>query len=108
MTDAITARAWFGEGLQSFMLNDDMIAALELQTGRGIAAIHRQLIELEFSAELLRQIIRFGLIGAGMAPEKAAQLCAAYATNRPVAETFPLAFEILEARWNGATAEVAA
>lgn len=108
MTDAITARAWFGDGPQTFTLTDDMVAELERQTGRGIAAIHRQLIELEFSAELLRQIIRLGLIGAGMSPEKAAQLCATYAVNRPVAETFPLVFTILESRWNGATAEVAA
>lgn len=101
MNEAITARAWFGDGEHTFTLTDDMIAELERMTGKGIAAIHRQLIELEFSNALLRDIIRLGLIGAGMKPERAAQICAVYAVNRPMAETFPLAFEIVEARWNG-------
>lgn len=105
MNDAITHRGFFGDGEQAFTLTDDMITELERKTGQGIAAIHRQLIGMGFSGEILREIIRLGLIGAGMNPERAMQLCATYATNRPVAELFPLAFEILEARWNGATAE---
>lgn len=101
MNDAIEYRGFFGEGPQTFALTDDMITELERKTGKGIAAIHRQILGMEFSAEVLREIIRLGMIGAGMTPEKAMQLCATYATNRPVAELFPLAFEILEARWNG-------
>ena len=36
-----------------------------------------------------------------MTPEEAKHLCAAYAENRPLAEVFPLAFAILDARWSG-------
>ncbi len=39
-----------------------------------------------------------------MAPQQAMQLTDTYARNRPLAETYPLALDILDARWNGTTA----
>jgi Protein of unknown function (DUF3356). len=101
MTDRITLRAFFGDRERAFTLTDPMIAELERQTGLGIGALYAKLINLGYSAQLLKETIRLGLIGGGTSPDEAAQLCAAYVENRPLAEIFPLAFEIMDARWNG-------
>lgn len=101
MTDLITHRAFFGDAERAFALTDSMLSELETLTGLGVGALYFQLVNMAYPAEALREIIRLGLIGAGTAPEHAKRLCDTYASNRPLAETFPLAFEIMEARWNG-------
>jgi len=103
MTDQITLRAFFGDGERSFTLTDPMLAELERITGLGVGALYFQLVNLAYPANVLQEIIRLGLIGGGTDPEEAKRLCATYAANRPLAEVFPLAFEIMEARWNGVT-----
>ncbi len=101
MTDLITHRGFFGDKAHAFCLTDAMLAELETLTGLGVGAMYFQLVNMAYPAETLREIIRLGLIGAGTAPEAAKRLCDTYASNRPLAETFPLAFEIMEARWTG-------
>ena len=101
MNDLITHRGFFGDKEHAFCLTDPMLAELEALTGLGVGAMYFQLVNMAFPAEALREIIRLGLIGAGTAPEAAKRLCDTYASNRPLAETFPLAFEIMEARWTG-------
>jgi hypothetical protein len=101
MIDLITYRAFFGDTERAFCLTDPMLAELESLTGLGVGAMYFQLVNMAYPAETLREIIRLGLIGAGTAPETAKRLCDTYATNRPLIETFPLAFEIMEARWTG-------
>jgi hypothetical protein len=101
MNDLITHRAFFGDGEHAFCLTDPMLAELEQLTGLGIGAMYFQMINMAYPATILREIIRLGLIGAGTAPEDATRLCDAYAANRPLAETFPLAFDIMQARWTG-------
>ncbi|MBL4927995.1 gene transfer agent family protein [Fuscibacter oryzae] len=108
MTDQITHRAFFGDRERTFILTDPMLAELEKLTGLGVGALYLQLVGMAYPAEALREIIRLGLIGAGTTPEDAKRLCDAYASNRPLVETFPLAFEIMEARWNGKAEQVAA
>lgn len=108
MNDQITHRAFFGDGEHAFTLTDPMLAELERITGLGVGAMYFQMINMAYPATILRDIIRLGLIGAGTAPEEAKRLCDTYATNRPLAEVFPLAFEIMEARWNGKADQVAA
>lgn len=108
MTDQITHRAFFGDGDHAFCLTDPMLAELERITGLGVGALYLQLVSMAYPATVLREIIRLGLIGAGTAPEDAKRLCDAYASNRPLAETFPLAFDIMEARWTGVKADKAA
>jgi len=107
MTDLITHRAFFGDGMRAFTLTDAMLAELERLTGLGVGALYFQLVNLAYPADVLREIIRLGLIGAGTSPEDAKRLCDTYAANRPLAETFPLAFEIMDARWNGAAQDPA-
>ncbi|WP_273688889.1 gene transfer agent family protein [Ketogulonicigenium vulgare] len=108
MTDQITHRAFFGDAEHAFALTDEMLAELEQITGLGVGAMYLQLVQMAYPASVLREIIRLGLIGAGTAPEIAHRMVETYATNRPLSETFPLAFEVMEARWSGAQADKAA
>lgn len=107
MTDQITHRAFFGDAEHAFCLTDPMLDELERLTGLGVGAMYFQLVNMAYPATILHEIIRLGLIGAGTAPQEATRLCDTYAANRPLAETFPLAFEIMEARWNGKADEPA-
>jgi hypothetical protein len=59
---------------------------------------------MHFKAADLAEIIRLALIGAGMHPQEAMRLTDTYARNRPMSETFPLALDILIARWEGTDA----
>ena len=102
MNDEITLRAFFGDRERAFTLTDPMLAELERSTGLGVGALYFGLVNLSYPAHVLREVIRLGLIGAGTTPQEAKRLVAAYATNRPLSETFPIAFEIMEARWTGA------
>jgi len=97
----ITHRAFFGTAEHDFTLTDDMITELERLTDTGIGAFYQRVIAMHFNAADLAEIIRLGLIGAGMNPQEAMQLVNTYARNRPMAETFPLALDILDARWTG-------
>lgn len=108
MTDQITHRCFFGDGEHAFTLTDPMLAELERLTGLGVGALYLQLVNMAYPATILLEIIRLGLIGAGTAPETAKRLCDTYAANRPLSETFPLAFEIMDARWSGKPEQVAA
>jgi hypothetical protein len=95
---------FFGDADHTFTLTDPMIVELERLTGQGIGTIYQRAVALAFSASDLVEVIRLGLIGGGMAPQNAMQLTDTYARNRPLAETYPLALDILDARWNGTTA----
>lgn len=108
MTDLITYRAFFGDRDCAFTLTDPMLTELERIANLGAGAIYARLVNLTYGTDLLREIIRLGLIGGGTAPVEAKRLCDIYAANRPITETFPLAFEIMDARWNGITPDAPA
>ncbi len=93
--------AFFGDGEHTFALTDDMITELERLSEIGIGAFYLRAVNLQFHIADLIEIIRLGLIGGGAKPEQAAQLTDTYARNRPVDELYPLALDILDARWNG-------
>lgn len=99
----IAHSAFFGDGQHRFALTDPMITELERLTGIGIGALYLRLVAAQFHVADLVEIIRLGLIGGGLAPEAAMRITDAYARNRPMAETFPLALDILDTRWNGTT-----
>lgn len=101
MPDRITHVAFFGDASYSFTLTDPMIAELERLAGTGIAALYMRVISMQFTAATLVEVIRLGLIGDGLDPEAAKRLTDTYARNRPLAEVFPLAIDILDARWTG-------
>lgn len=94
--------AFFGDGKHTFALTDDMITELERITDLGIGALYLRAVKMQFVLADLVEIIRLGLIGGGTTtPERAAQLTDTYARNRPIGELYPLALDILDARWNG-------
>ncbi|OWU84460.1 hypothetical protein ATO6_12250 [Oceanicola sp. 22II-s10i] len=94
-------RAFYGDGEYTFALTDDMIAELERVSGLGIGALYLRTAKAQFPLTDLVEIIRLGLIGGGTSPEAAMRLVNAYGRNRPIGELFPLAMDILDARWSG-------
>ncbi len=93
---------FFGDGQHSFALTDAMITELERLTDLGIGALYQRAVAMQFKIADLVEIIRLGLIGGGTTPEHAAQLTGTYGRNRPIAELYPLALDILDARWGDA------
>lgn len=98
----LTHTAFFGDGEHVFALTDDMITELERLSDLGIGALYLRAVNMQFKLADLVEVIRLGLIGGGTTPERAAQLTGTYARNRPIDELYPLAFDILDARWGGA------
>ncbi|SFI84471.1 gene transfer agent family protein [Celeribacter neptunius] len=105
MNEQITYTGFFGDRDHAFCLTDPMLAELERITGLGVGALYFQFVNGAYPVNLLTEVIRLGLIGGGADPEDAKRLCDAYAANRPLSEVFPLAFEIMEARWSGVSAK---
>ncbi len=109
MIPEITHNAFFGDQPYDFTLTDDMVAELERKVKMGVGLIYAQMSVGDFNIGTPSEIIRLGLIGAGMPPARAAEMIDTYVRNRPLDEIEPLAFAILDCRWNGAPkAEAAA
>ena len=104
----MTHTAFFGDGTYAFALTDEMIAELERLVETGIGAFYLRTVAMQFSLRDLIEVIRLGLIGGGTHPETAMRLVDAYGRNRPIGELFPLAIDILDARWNGPAQQEAA
>jgi len=102
---SVTHRAFFGDAEHTFCLTDPMIEELERLTGSGIGALFIRLVGNQFHIGDIMSVIRLGLIGAGMDPKRAQELVSTYAANRPFGEIFPLAIDVLTARWAGAETE---
>jgi Phage tail tube protein, GTA-gp10 len=100
----LTHTAFFGDGEHSFALTDDMITELERIADLGIGALYLRCVNMQFTLSDLVEVIRLGLIGGGSTPEQAARLTDTYGRNRPIDELYPLALDILDARWGGAEA----
>ncbi|HEV7251660.1 MAG TPA: gene transfer agent family protein [Mesorhizobium sp.] len=98
----MTFKAFVGDAEHPLRLTPPMILELERLLGTGIAAIFRRVAKGEFTFSDLEQSIRLGLIGGGMAPEKASQLVATYVATRPIAEILPAALGVLSVAWFGA------
>ncbi len=97
----ITHQAFFGDAEREFCLTDDAILELERVSNTGIGALYLRAVALQFTVSDVAETIRLALIGGGASPAAAARLVNTYARNRPMSETFPLALDILDARWNG-------
>lgn len=92
--------AYFGDGEKTFALTTEMILELERKTGVGIGALYSKLASAQFHFGDMIEVIRLGLIGGGTSPVEAQSLVDTYAKPRPIEETFPLALDILDARWS--------
>lgn len=104
----ISHTAYFGDGEKTFTLTDPMIEELQHKTGLGIGALFLRMAASQFRVADIVEVIRVGLIGGGTNPAEAQRLVDGYAKDRPFDETFPLALDILDARWNGKPEELAA
>ncbi|MEP7453303.1 gene transfer agent family protein [Phyllobacterium sp. SB3] len=93
--------AYFGDGDKNFVLTTEMILELERKTDASIAALYARFMHSDFHFTDMIEIVRTGLIGGGTSPEEAQTLVDTYAKPRPIMEIFPLAFDILDARWSG-------
>lgn len=93
---------FLGESEHRFCITPKLIPELERVTGAGIGTLFKRLAEAHFRFAEITHTIRLGLIGGGMAPDAAAQLCAVYVEDRPLRETYPIALAILECLWHGA------
>lgn len=103
----ITHTAFFGDSVRTFTLTDTIIEELQHKTGLGIGALFLRMSSSQFRVADIVEVIRLGLVGGGTNPQEAQRLVEAYAKNRPFDETFPLALDILDARWNGKPEPVA-
>ena len=97
----ITHTAFFGDSVRTFTLTDTIIEELQHKTGLGIGALFLRMSSSQFRVADIVEVIRLGLVGGGTNPQEAQRLVTAYAKDRPFDETFPLALDILDARWNG-------
>lgn len=97
----ISHTAYFGDSVRAFTLTDNIIEELQHKTGLGIGALFLRMSSSQFRVADIVEVIRLGLVGAGTNPQEAQRLVDAYAKDRPFDETFPLALDILDARWNG-------
>lgn len=102
MTEAMTHRAFFGDGERAFHITPPLVVELERKTGVGIGGLCRRLFAGDFRHADVTETIRLALVGGGTEPKEADALVAAYAVSRPLSETYPLAVSILETLWFGA------
>ncbi|WJR76004.1 gene transfer agent family protein [Bradyrhizobium sp. NP1] len=93
--------AFFGDAEYQFMLTFALAGELEQKCGAGIGTICARVFAKHFAQSDITETIRLALIGGGMAPKRAAELVALYATDRPLSESYPLVAKILERRWFG-------
>lgn len=93
--------AFLGDAEYPFRLTAKMTLELEKTTGVGVGALCTRVFNKQFAHSDISETLRLSLIGAGMAPERAASLVATYAIDRPLIETYPIAVAVLELRWFG-------
>ncbi|MDX0230243.1 gene transfer agent family protein [Sinorhizobium meliloti] len=95
----------FADGVYDFCLNYGAIRLLQEARDMGPMIIFGNLQAGTWRIEDIREVIRCGLIGAGMAPSRAVKLCELYVESRPPMENMVLAQLILNAGLIGAPEE---
>lgn len=102
---------FLGDGDRAFALPFDSVLELERKTGIGFGALFDRVRRMHFAMSDITETVRLALIGGGMSPKDAFELTRTYVAGRPIAETYPLALEILSTVYFGdapATDEAAA
>ena len=87
----------FADGTYTFRLDIGGQNEVALKTGRGPQELADRLRNRIWWTVELREIIRLGFIGGGMAPVEALRLVRTYVDERPLFESLPVAIKILEA-----------
>jgi len=95
----------FADGTYEFCMNYGAIRMLQEAREMGPLLLYGVLQSSAWRVEDLREIIRCGLIGAGMSPAQAVKLVRLYVEERPPMESVALATRILGAGLIGAPDE---
>ena len=101
MTRPTAHAATFAGRNRIFDLRIDEIGQLETLCGSGIGAIYTRVATLQFRLSDVRETIRLGLIGGGLAGSHADLLVEQNVDGRPVNESVPLAYSILKCLFDG-------
>jgi hypothetical protein len=97
--------AEFADGTYDFCMNYGAIRMLQESRDMGPLFIFGLLESGAWRVEDIREIIRCGLIGGGMAPARAVKLVQMYVEERPPMENMALAKRVLGAGLIGAPEE---
>ena len=100
MIDNLTTEvsAFFGDTKYKFQLTAPMIMELERTCETGIGGLFDRVLRSQFKLLETQEVIRLGLIGAGMEPQRAHELVTTYLNSgKPIGAAYPLALEILNA-----------
>jgi len=92
--------ALFGDGAHRFRLTIGGAEELEERCKQGVPVILRAVASDSATTTMIRETLRLGLVGAGMAPERALLMMARYAETG-VGRLRDVAFAILAAFWLG-------
>lgn len=96
---------FLGDGPQDFRLAYGQFLELQEKTGVGPMALYRRIEGDDWMISDISEIIRVGLIGAGMAPKEAFRLVKRYVIDRAPMENIMLARAILLVGLTGAPEE---
>ena len=86
---------------QSFRLTLEMISELEECTGLGIGALYQRVISSVANASEIVNIIKFGLMGGGADPKRAADMIERFIPITPINNLSDVAFTIMNVAMYG-------
>ncbi len=95
----------WADGTHTFRLGFGQLVELQEKTGCGPQFLLQRLADRRWMVEDIAEIIRIGLIGGGMKPDRALSLVRIYVKERLPLENLPIAFAILSAGLKGAPDE---
>lgn len=95
----------WADGKHEFRLAIGELRELQEKTNQGIRSIARRISSGDEFVDEVREVIRIGLIGGGMAPPKALKLVERYVDGRPLIENISTAQAIAFAAIVGAPEE---
>lgn len=92
--DPVLVCDW-GDGEHRFRLRIREMLEVEAKCAAGIYTVFRRLASGDWYVSDVREVVRLGLIGAGMAPPDAIRLIKSYVDERPIGESVQVALLIL-------------
>lgn len=93
----------FGNGLQKFCMGFNEAASFEDEHKISLMWLFQHSMTANGACEVkyIKDVLRWGLIGGGMPSTEALQLVNRYVDNRPIAEHFLTALNVLEVAFYG-------
>lgn len=87
----------WADGHYTFRLAIGHWRELRDKTGAGPYELYDRVVRRKWAIDDLREVVRLGLIGGGMAPVEALKLVQRYVDERPLLESVPVALRIMQA-----------